>query len=786
LQENVKIVRSCQFFQRTVVYATVHQHPVILVKNQGISMSLTAASMSEECMLQNGHPWNYLRLQQLLRSSFHRRILLLLACCMVAFSLTPLPVQAGPGEAPRDNRRIAILVQHLLDRRHLSDLRVDDETSHRCLAMFFKTLDPRKLYFLQSDIDEFSSENNRIDNYIKNGDTLLSNRIFHRFMTRVNERVAAAQNFLDQGHDFTVDEEMVYDPDSMTYAATQAEADDRWRKRVKYDLLTHLADGKQADEAVEKLHKRYRSIGKRWQQTDNDELLEMYLSALTLSFDPHSSYMSPSTLENFTIQMRLELNGIGASLESKYGETIVRRIVPGGAADKDGRLKVGDKISGVAQGSHGEMIDIIDMKINNVVQLIRGKPGTIVRLEVEPESKSGLSVLDITRARIELKDSEARSQILEWPLQKVKDSVVKSDVNSDSAAAEADQSTAEREPTGTIVEHGKKSGGGKYRIGVVDLPSFYMDMEGRRAGRPNFKSTSRDVRRLLEQFNRENIDLVIMDLRFNGGGSLPESVDTTGLFIDKGPVVQVKGPNGRVTPYQDDAPGAVWKGPLIVLTNKFSASASEIFAGAIQDYGRGIIIGDHSTHGKGTVQQLFELGPAMGSGALNLGALKLTIQQFYRPSGDSTQNRGVVSDVELPSRITHWEEIGESSLDYALKFDQVAPLQHDQYHESDPPLVQELNNRSRQRRADSDFFTKEDHKINRFIKRQKDSTVTLNREKFLAERAEENTEKEQADIFNHLQDEDRPVFAETPYNEEVLAIAIDYLQLLRNSTVAKN
>jgi carboxyl-terminal processing protease len=747
-------------------------------------MSLIAAGLPGESLSGDGLPGDgspgdgprlgYSRLRRWPLDGLRQKMLLVV-CGAIAASLAVSPLLAKPREVPRDNRRIAILVSHLLDRRHLSDLRVDEETSRRCLEMFFKTLDPRKLFFLQGDIDEFSSESKNIATYVKDGDVRLADRIFSRFLVRVDERIVAAQKFLDQEHDFSVDEDMVYDPDAITYATTVAEADDRWRKRVKFDLLTHLADGKQYDEAVEKLHKRYRSIDRRWHQTDSDELLEMYLSALTLSFDPHSSYMSPSTLENFTIQMRLELNGIGASLESKYGETIVRRIVPGGAADKDGRLKVGDKITGVAQGSSGELIDIIDMKINNVVQLIRGKPGTIVRLEVEPEDKSGLKVLDITRARIELKDSEARSQIVERSLQM-----------SDTVAASADANAVEavQSPSGAIVEHGEKMDGVKYRIGVIDLPSFYMDMEGRRAGRPDFKSTSRDVRRLLEQFNHENVDLVIMDLRFNGGGSLPEAVDTTGLFIDKGPVVQVKGPDGRVTPYQDDDPGAVWKRPLVVLINKFSASASEIFAGAIQDYKRGIIIGDHSTHGKGTVQQLFELGPAMFQNAPNLGALKLTIQQFYRPSGDSTQNRGVEADVELPSRTTHWEEIGESSLDYALKFDQVRSLPHENYHEVDPQLVQELNQRSAQRQGDSEFFTKENHKIKRFIKRQKDSTVTLNREKFLADRAEENTEKEQADIFNHLQDEDRPVFADTPYNEEVIAIAVDYLKLLHDSQLA--
>ena len=254
---------------------------------------------------------------------------------------------------------------------------------------------------------------------------------------------------------------------------------------------------------------------------------------------------------------------------------------------------------------------------------------------------------------------------------------------------------------------------------MIDLPSFYMDMQGRSEGRDDFKSTTRDVRRLLDEFNKENVDLVIIDLRFNGGGSLSEAVDMTGLFIDKGPVVQVKGPDGVIIPHEDDEPGAVWNGPLVVVINKFSASASEIFAGAIQDYGRGLVVGDHTTHGKGTVQQLFELSRLLFPDAPNMGALKLTIQQFYRPDGDSTQNRGVVSDVELPSRLSYWEDISEASLDYAMEFDQVQPLPHLRYHEVDPQMVQELRKRSEQRIAKSEFFVDEQRKIERFIERQK-------------------------------------------------------------------
>jgi carboxyl-terminal processing protease len=639
-----------------------------------------------------------------------------------------------------------------------------------------------KLFFYQSDVNEFANEKDSIDDYVKSGDVRLAKRIFDRFLQRVTERIAYAQQLVDQPHDFTVDETMIGDPEKMAYATSEAEANERWRKRVKYDLLVQSVDDEmEYSEAVEKLHKRYRGVQRNWEQTSNDELLEIFLTALTTSFDPHSSYMAPSTLENFNIQMRLELDGIGASLESKYGETIVRRIIPGGAADKDGRLKINDVITGVAQGAEGEMVDIVDMKINDVVQLIRGKPGTVVRLEVNPADKSGRKEYDITRARIELKDEEARSRILERPLpQPIEEAQAGEDT-----VQEIHAEQRREEPTGQIIEHQPQAGGKAYKIGIISLPSFYMDMDGRRAGNPNYKSTTADVRRLLEDFNRQHVDLVVMDLRFNGGGSLPESVETTGLFIDQGPIVQVKGSNGQIQPYDDEERGMVWSGPLIVVINKLSASASEIFAGAIQDYGRGIIVGDHSTHGKGTVQQLFDLGQIMlpYHGAPNYGALKLTIQQFYRPSGDSTQNRGVVSDIELPYITTHWD-VGESDLDYAIEFDRVMPLKHLNYRNATAQIVEQLRQRSEQRCTTSDFFTKERRKIERYLERKEDPTVTLNKEKFLAERKDLNSEKEQEEIFQSLEDDDRPVFSNTPYNEEVLAIALDYLELLGQNRIA--
>jgi carboxyl-terminal processing protease len=681
------------------------------------------------------------------------------------------------GRELRDQRNISIFVASLMDKRHMSQLRVDDEISHRALEMFFKSLDPMKLYFYQSDIDRFAADSTKIDDYIKSGDISLAYRIFDVFLDRVRERTLVAQKLVDEKYDFNVDETMARDPKKIEWFKTKEEADERWRKRVKYDLLLLTTDDEtKPEEAVEKLHKRYRSIGQRWDQTSNDELLEMFLTSVTMSFDPHSSYMSPESLENFAIQMRLELDGIGASLESKYGETVVRHIVPGGAADKDGRLKVDDVITGVGQGADGEVVDITDMKLNDVVMKIRGKPGTIVKLEVKTAGGAGMKVYDITRARIELKDSEARSAVLErGPHGEV--------IGQEAVPLAGEPDKNSKEATAHVVEQ-KKADGSVFRLGVIDLPSFYMDMEGRRNGKDDYRSAVRDVRRLLEDLKEKKVDLVIMDLRFNGGGSLPESVEMTGLFIDQGPVVQVKGPDGRVIPHTDDKPGAVWDGPLVVLINKFSASASEIFAGAIQDYGRGIIVGDHSTHGKGTVQELEELGRIVNQlNPPNYGALKMTIQKFYRPGGDSTQNRGVVSDIELPSQISHWD-VGESDLDYALKFDSVLPQPHENYHDAGANMIKELRARSAARVAKSDYFEKEEKRIDRYMQR-KDDPITLNKEKFLAEKKELNTEKEQEDLFDDLQTNDRPVFPKTPYNDEVVAISLDYLELLGDTRLAQ-
>ncbi len=657
-----------------------------------------------------------------------------------SFAFSPHQAAARPNGPAAAHRQIALAVAMLMEREHLSGHALDDTISERCMKAYLKGLDPLKLYFYQSDIDEFMKSKTQLDDMFRRGDIRFAHNVFTRFLARVDERINTAQTELGKEHDFTLDEEMIRKSEAAKYPRSPEEAADLWRKRVKYDLLKETTDDVPYEEAVEKLRKRYSSIQKRWHQTNSNELLEIYLTAMTSGFDPHSSYMSADTLQNFNIMMRLELDGIGASLRNVDGYTVVHKVIPGGAADKEGQLKAEDKIVSVGQGTDGEMHDIVDMKLNDVVKQIRGKRGTVVRLEVVSAEGAGREIYTITRARIELKDSEARSVIL---------------------------------------EHGKKPDGTPFQIGVIQLPSFYMDMDGARLGLPNFKSTTRDVRRLLQDFKSKQVDLVLVDLRWNGGGSLTEAVNMTGLFIDRGPVVQVKGPDGRTQPYNDPEAGMEWSGPLVVMMNKFSASASEIYAGAIQDYGRGIVIGDHATHGKGTVQQLFDLGNALfrTPNRPNLGALKLTIQQFYRPSGDSTQNRGVEADIELPFRTTHLP-VGESDLDYALAFNQVQPLKHEQYYMLDSPVLDQLRAQSAARVKQSEFFARELRRIDRYEAQKDRETVTLNKEKFLAERDEINADKEEEDSYEKLSDPDRPVFEMDDYGKEALDITVDYLRML--------
>ena len=667
-----------------------------------------------------------------------RRVFLSGILALMGLAAAGLSVVWADLEEPSSrDERVARAVTVLIKKDHISRRALDDEISARCFKTFLDALDPDKLYFLQSDVDRFNQSRELLDDAIGDGNLDFAYDVFRTFLTRVDERTAVAHEMVDVEHDFTVDEQMAIDADDLPYPTNADEARERWRKRVKYHLLLLKLEELEGQEARDKLHARYRSFSKRMHQVSADELLEMYLTAMSTGFDPHTSYMSPQTLENFRIQMRLELEGIGAALRSEDGETIVAKIIPGGAASRQGELQAEDRIIGVGEGEEGEIVDTVDMKLTDVVNLIRGKKGSIVRLKAVHNDDPTPVVIAIERDKIELTDSEAQ---------------------------------------GEVFDAGQKADGSPYKIGVIKLPSFYMDMGAARLRRPDFKSTSRDVERILNGFKSEGVDAVLLDLRKNGGGALEEAIKVTGLFIDQGPVVQVKNADGRVEAYDDRDAGAVWEGPLVVMIDKFSASASEILAGAIQDYGRGLVIGDNHTHGKGTVQSLRDLGwEFMRDASQNFGALKITMQQFYRPNGDSTQNRGVVSDVELPSLSTYYD-VGEEDLDYALEFDRVPAAEYNELGLVSLDVLNAVRGRSKDRIQRSEDFARRYEQIERYLSQKARKQVTLNEEKFMAQRAvfeEDRRRQRELDESGEPEDAIRRDF----YMDEALDVTVDYLRL---------
>ena len=662
-------------------------------------------------------------------------------CILFGSRLILADEREAPVPGPND-RQITLAVKSYLEREHFLRKPIDDEIASRWFDTFLAALDPLKIYFLQSDIDSFAEKKTSLDDLVRRGDVNFAYEVYDRFLERVDERIPIVEALLKQKLNFNQKESIVIDRDTAVWAKTQAEVHDKWRRRIKYDLLVQKMEKVGPQEARKKLLRRYTSFAKRMHQMNADELLETYLSSLTSSLDPHTSFMSPGTLENFEITMRLQLDGIGASLKGEDGYTTVAEIVPGGAADKDGRLKKKDRIVGVGQGAEGEMVDVVDMNLNNVVKLIRGKRGTIVRLKVIPVGQTVPTVYDIVRAKIELNDSAAR---------------------------------------GEIIEEGMKPDGSPYRIGVINLPSFYMDMAAARQGQADYKSSTRDCRKLLKGFREQGVDCVALDLRSNGGGSLPESISLTGLFIDTGPVVQIKDADKRVQQYDDLDPGVVWDGPLVVLVNKFSASASEIVAGAIQDYRRGLVIGDAATHGKGTVQSLLDLGRQLFQrlpNAPSLGALKITMQQFYRPGGRSTQMEGVKSDVELPS-ITNHLPVGEADLDHAIPFDRIDSAEFTSTDKVTDSMVKILRERSAERVAADEEFLELATDIARYEERKNEKTISLLESDFVREwnegkAAEKEEEKRQEENAGPR----RPVVTRDFYFDEAMRVTTDYLAIL--------
>ncbi len=656
---------------------------------------------------------------------------------LVAATLAGISL-ADDSRVTKTDGETARLVAEMVSLRHINHPQIDDDIALRLLNRYIEVWDPQKLYFLQSDIDLFRASSNVLDDQIRAGDVEFASTVFERYKLRMLEREPLIDQQIDAEHNFTVDESMVLDPDDLNWATSVDELSERWRKRIKFDLLILKMDDTEVADAKERLHKRYQRNRTLLEQTEGHEVLELYLSSMTHCLDPHSSYMSPQTLEDFQIQMRLQLQGIGARLKYDDGYTVVEEVIKGGAAAADGNLVKGDKIIGVDPDGPGNevLVDVVEMKLSKVVEKIRGPKGTKVLLQVKKEA-GGVENYTMTRQTVKLTEQEVK---------------------------------------GKIINSGDWINGRQAKIGVLNIPSFYRDFSAASQG-GDFKSTSRDVKKVLAQFREEGVDSLIVDLRWNGGGALSEAIEVSGLFIPKGPVVQVREPNNAVTPYLDEDPDMYWRKPMVVVCNRLSASASEIFAGAIKDYRRGIVVGDKTTHGKGTVQNVMNVTSRMALFGPDRGALKLTISKFYRVNGDSTQNKGVVSDIILPS-ILNERDIGEDSLDNALAFDRIQRSSYLPFNDyvSDG-LMARLNQESANRVKNERDFQKVSSNIERYTARKNRKTISLNEE--VLRKEEEELEREREEEEETIKkasgnDDEKDIFADNFYNRELLNITLDY------------
>lgn len=530
----------------------------------------------------------------------------------------------------------ALWASKLLARYHYKAVPLDDAMSGKIFDRYFKTLDAEKLYFLQSDIDQFDVVKTKLDDAINNENMSLPFAVYNIYQQRFGERMAYARELLKGKFDFTTDETFQLDREKAAWPKTDDEARDLWRRRVKNDWLRLKLAGKEDKAIRETLDKRYDNYVTRMRKLNNEDVFQMFMNAYAMSIEPHTNYLGPRSAENFDIAMRLSLEGIGAVLQSRDEYTVIREIVPGSPAGLSGKLKVGDRIVGVAQGETPAFTEVLGWRIDDVVQLVRGAKDSVVRLDVLP-ADAGTDGKHVTvalvRKKISMEEQAAKKSIIEV-----------------------------------------RDGGVKRRVGVISLPTFYQDFEARRKGDKDFKSATRDVARILGELKKEKVDNVLIDLRNNGGGSLIEAVELTGLFIDKGPVVQQRTAEGKVEVENDTQAGLAWDGPVGVLINRGSASASEIFAAAIQDYGRGLIIGEPS-FGKGTVQTLVNLDRFAQSEKVHYGELKMTIAQFFRINGGTTQLRGVTPDIKLPVTSDN-ENFGESSYDNALPWVSIKPANY--------------------------------------------------------------------------------------------------------------
>ncbi len=636
----------------------------------------------------------------------------------IATSILVAPFVTGAPEP--DMRKVATNVGELLEKAHFSKRPLDDTISKQFLKNYLERLDYNHLFFTQKDVDNFTAKYaSSLDDEISLGNTQAAVEIYDVFKKRVEDRVVKVKELLKQKFDFSSNRFAELRRDKAPWPKDADDADKVWRDRLESELLDRTLMNDKVSTPLKVIDKRYDQLLRNLKEQTSEDVVSTFLTVLAETYDPHSEYMSPSQLDSFNINMRLSLVGIGAVLTTDDGYTKIRELVVGGPAAKDGRLKVGDRICAVAQGDD-EFVETVDMRLDKVVEMIRGKKDTIVRLRVIPTDATDSAdrkVIEIKRSEVKLTEQEAKAEIIE-----------------------------RMKPDGT-----------PERIGWIILPSFYAEMD--RTRRANAKSTTKDVLALLERLKKEKIDGLVVDLRRNGGGSLEEAVNLTGLFIKSGYVVVAKDTDGRASKLKDTDTSVAYDGPMVVLTNKLSASASEIFAAALQDYNRAVVVGDSSTFGKGTVQTMVDISNfiPMSTGA---GALKLTIQKFYRVSGGSTQLRGVISDVKLPS-LWDQSDIGEASLKGPLGYDTIAPVSYDKLEK--PLFIPELKQRSTTRISNETEFKWIMQDGERIKNRIAENKVSLNEKLRKSETDEDKARKESRKLERAKQ---------KPLDEKVYAVTL--------------
>ncbi len=696
--------------------------------------------------------------------------------CLAVFIVAALSCKADPrisivvseNDLKPDMQQsvVAKSLVELIENFHYQKVVVDDSFSSLVFDEYLKALDGGKNYFLQSDITDFEKYRLYMDDDVREGDLSVAFYIFNVYQKRYNDRVNFALKEIDKKFNFTSNETYTYDREKLPWLKSESESNNLWSKRIKYEMLNLKITGTEEAKMRETLKKRYENLVSQSSKFNNQDVFQIFMNSFTGTVDPHTSYFVPNKAQEFNEELARTFEGIGARLQLENEVVKIAEIIPGGPAFKAKTLEVNDRIIAVAQGKDGEFVDVIGWRLDVTVTKIKGPKGTIVRLKVIPagqELSSSPKIVELVRDKVVLEDQSAKKTIK------------------------------------TINQGGKS-----YKIGIIQLPAFYADFKAMQAGDKNYKSTTRDVKLLLDTLKQQNVDAVVLDLRSNGGGSLPEAISLSGLFIKSGPVVQVRDRRNKIEVDEDEDPSIAWTGPLGVLLDRFSASASEIFAGAIQDYGRGIVIGNQS-YGKGTVQQGIDMSRVIGTadklmlkaaqsagnkGAANtrtnvpeFGQINLTMAKFYRVNGSSTQHKGVIPDIEFPT-IFPKDKYGESSEPRALPWDTISPSQYSPVADLSG-IKQKLIALHKGRMNTSLGYKNLQEDIAEFAKRESETSITLNEEQLKKERDEqeakslqrENQRRAAKGLAPLRKGEAKPKDDIDFIRDEGLQIMADYIQI---------